>query len=106
MERFSYDMDNVYILCRDEDELKRAYEIGTMFGFFPDLYESIDDAVSLQLKRFAEMKEKNKKVTLVFYVNENSMFTSMYVCELENVTNRHKLRSFSWLQRILLEYTY
>ena len=104
MERFSYDMDNMHIVCRTEEELKKTVEIGSIFGYLPQCYDTVDKSLEIYLRRFKQIKSENKKAALVFYVNEETMFTSMYVCEVSHIGNKHKIRRYNWLEQVMLEY--
>lgn len=104
MIEFDYNVNNVHVLCRTEEEFKKALEIGISLGFMPDYYTNAEEVIEKQLDRYRLLKENNKKITLHLYFNEDTMFTTMFAYELERVTNKRKLRSFYWLKTVYCEY--
>ncbi len=97
-------MDNVYILCHDEKELKRILEIGSMFGFLPDYYEDVDECIENELGVYNFIKTKGK-VVVKFHANFDMSSSSMFVTLIDTVLDIHSLRSLRWLEILLEDYT-
>ena len=105
MNRFNYNMDNVNVLCRNEEELKKAIEIATLFGFFPSFYCDLEECIDTEISTFNAMKSSGK-VALRLYVNKYDITeTSLYCTPVSAIENFHSLRCFKWLEKLYEEYS-